>query len=1010
MANNNRQSISTLITQYSKTNLELLKLKFLRSCRQKCVIPNGLRINFNLATGINDVPLVTNIHSIINECSSRILDQVISYTEEKQQSHYNSYSTIMEQNTIQLGRRNANAVVRDVKRSQSVKVNNKKRNLNNKLRLLIEEENNEAIQTSYGSRRINGSNYIIPTASVFIRKNRNHRKKQRRKKTVPDSFIPDENDIERLNPIVLAENVILDEVDKSVLRLGDKFCPTPTDPIDVHDQVVGTHKWAERIRWKVFFDNRQETQPPPPGFEDTTPEVDFVKKPWYQKTSVSAPKADQHTEEFIKACTEDFLNPHNRRKIKDNLTKEQRISIKKLKNLPLTHNAACRYADKTSNTVITSLENDDDLVMEELNNEYYYRTLDSDNTLDTQELVAAWAEKWKEEIGKDVVTYVTDTKQCTAGKVKPFTKTHKPNPWPIRLLLSGCGTPIQPLSKFVQQCTSHLMNFIRFQVIDTKEVLLRMERINQLLYPLQNTTRFVICDVNKLYPSVNNQMGVPAVEKLLNLHPGDGKYPTECIIEALQLCLTCNACKYVTGDGKVNYATPTRGTAMGPSHACDYCDIFMGELDELLIQRCPVPLLSSLLPPDENEADKEIDFCRFRDDGLALIQKDLDANQFTNTLQGLHPDITWDVQAPAEEVNYLDIHLMLKNGEIHSDIFSKSSHNYLPPNSCHPPSTFKGLIPSIGIRLRTICSHDEYLKPRIDEYAKYFATCGWDYNKAKKLIIKGANYREKDTEEEAMNKRKLFLNKPRKKKPLKVPWLSTYDPRLPSKSKILNRHMHILYRNPSNRTRFPEGMIISADRKRKSLANIIKPTVPKRFPNHGPFLPCGSFPCEGAKAPPCTVGACDLCKHIQITKSFISPWDGRKWNIRQHLTCKSRNIVYLIICSHNNHDNYAWYIGSCRNICERWRCHRNDFINKHVIKCGFSRHSEEQHPDIQLRVPIPFIKVILLESLRSGSTEQHLVNREVWWQVNVGTIFFGLNKRKDFNVTLDQTRINYGNN
>ena len=109
---------------------------------------------------------------------------------------------------------------------------------------------------------------------------------------------------------------------------------------------------------------------------------------------------------------------------------------------------------------------------------------------------------------------------------------------------------------------------------------------------------------------------------------------------------------------------------MGPSHACDYCDVFMGELDELLIQRCPIPLLSSTLPSDDNLADKQIDFCRFRDDGLALILKD-DANAFEHTLQGLHPDISWDVQPPAEEVNYLDIHLMLKNGEIHTDIFSK---------------------------------------------------------------------------------------------------------------------------------------------------------------------------------------------------------------------------------------------------------------------------------------------------------------------------------------------------
>jgi hypothetical protein len=133
---------------------------------------------------------------------------------------------------------------------------------------------------------------------------------------------------------------------------------------------------------------------------------------------------------------------------------------------------------------------------------------------------------------------------------------------------------------------------------------------------------------------------------------------------------------------------------------------------------------------------------------------------------------------------------MLKNGEIHSDVFSKSSHNYLPPNSCHPPSTFKGLISSVGTRLRIICSHDEYLAPRIEEYARYFAACGWNFDKARRELIKGSTYNEKDTEEDARKKREDMLHRPRKKKPKKIAWLSTYDPRVPQKSKILQKNLH----------------------------------------------------------------------------------------------------------------------------------------------------------------------------------------------------------------------------
>ena len=56
----------------------------------------------------------------------------------------------------------------------------------------------------------------------------------------------------------------------------------------------------------------------------------------------------------------------------------------------------------------------------------------------------------------------------------------------------------------------------------------------------------------------------------------------------------------------------------------------------------------------------------------------------------------------------------------------------------------------------------------------------------------------------------------------------------------------------------------------------------------------------------------------------------------------------------------------------------------------------EPHPEILPRKPIEYLKVILLETLGKTATEAQLINREVWWQSNVGTLFFGLNKRKDF--------------
>jgi len=142
-----------------------------------------------------------------------------------------------------------------------------------------------------------------------------------------------------------------------------------------------------------------------------------------------------------------------------------------------------------------------------------------------------------------------------------------------------------------------------------------------------------------------------------------------------------------------------------------------------------------------------------------------------------------------------------------------------------------------------------------------------------------------------------LITRPREKKSKKLAWVTTWDPQAPDKSKIIKENIHLLYRNPENKKIFPERFLIAANRRRKNLGEFIKPTIPRRFVPHGPYLEPGSFPCPGAEVAPCRKGACDLCKHVRTTRCILSPWDGRKWKIRQHLTCDSRNIIYLVFCT-----------------------------------------------------------------------------------------------------------------
>ena len=408
-------------------------------------------------------------------------------------------------------------------------------------------------------------------------------------------------------------------------------------------------------------------------------------------TDHGAPKEDHALEVFIEACTRDFLDHKNRRKIRDNLTPGQRQALKELKQLPITHGAACRFADKEGVTVITNLEEDDRKIQSFLQDENQYNVLASNPTKSISSKVKKWAKRWKSSgnIDNDIVTFVSNIEKSHPAKCKPLIKTHKPEPYPYRLLLAGSGTPVQPISKFVQIAIGHLTNFLPYQVIDTKEFLQKIDEINKNFSPLPASARLVICDVVSLYPSVDNTMGVPAVRKALVEHPSTVQASTECVVQALDLALTNNVCSYTDGEGTTIVAAPNKGTAMGPCHACDYVDVFMGELDTKIVEDAPVPLLSSTLPPEQSNEHASCDWSRFRDDGFTILPNESDVSTFEDHLQQLHPGIKWTVSS-GREAEYLDVKLeMTEDGSVRTDIFSKNCHSYLPPSSCHNLAVFK---------------------------------------------------------------------------------------------------------------------------------------------------------------------------------------------------------------------------------------------------------------------------------------------------------------------------------
>ena len=131
---------------------------------------------------------------------------------------------------------------------------------------------------------------------------------------------------------------------------------------------------------------------------------------------------------------------------------------------------------------------------------------------------------------------------------------------------------------------------------------------------------------------------------------------------------------------------------------------------------------------------------------------------------------------------------------------------------------------------------------------------------------------------------------------------------------------------------------------------------------------------------------------MQQTDSFCSVKTGRKYCIKQSITCSSRNIIYLATCTRCS----LQYVGSTTTEFKvRFRNHKSSMLTNKKT-CEVAVHfncGEHAVTDFE------FIGIEkIYHSNSSRSLENVLLTREAFWSAQLCTLFpQGLNKRQEFN-------------
>ena len=251
---------------------------------------------------------------------------------------------------------------------------------------------------------------------------------------------------------------------------------------------------------------------------------------------------------------------------------------------------------------------------------------------------------------------------------------------------------------------------------------------------------------------------------------------------------------------------------------------------------------------------------------------------------------------------FLDVLVYKQNNKLNTDIFYKATdtNQYLNFNSCHPKHTKTNIPYSLARRICCIVSDADIKTKRLNELENFLL----QQNYPKSLITKGV---EKAT---SLSQEEVRAPKNRNSNTKTLPLVLTHNPNNPQIINRIKQNLQFVKNSEKIKPILENTKLIVSRRQPK---NLKKQLTQARFVSERTYntvTQCGEPRC----------GTCAII----MTGIDIKLKNGKTWFVKCPMNCKSRNIIYILICAKCR----SFYVGQTENLRQRVTLHRQQIYHE----------------------------------------------------------------------------------